>query len=244
MFVDDKILESIKGYGKTCSVFNIKNNCITFAKSIDYFDKIKEFKGKVCVLIPDSLLDNLLFNIPKNIRVVKVDSKNLFYNFVLIHNELNKDTVPADDIIGSNCSIHKSVVIGVDGQNLAISSAGHRVFMKHIGNVIIEDGVTVDAQSVIHRSIFDSTIIKSGAIICAQVNIAHNCIVGENTFIAPGVKIAGGAKIGKNCWIWQGALIKNNISICDDVIIGMGSVVTKSIIEPGTYYGTPCVRIK
>ena len=78
MFIDDKILESIKGYGKTCSVFNIKNNCITFAKSIDYFDKIKEFKGKVCVLIPDSLLDNLLFNIPKNIRVVKVDSKNLF----------------------------------------------------------------------------------------------------------------------------------------------------------------------
>jgi len=29
------------------------------------------------------------------------------------------------------------------------------------------------------------------------------------------------------------------IEICDNVVIGAGSVVTKNITEPGVYYGNP-----
>jgi acetyltransferase-like isoleucine patch superfamily enzyme len=34
------------------------------------------------------------------------------------------------------------------------------------------------------------------------------------------------------------------VSICDDVVIGAGSVVTKDITESGTYVGNPAVRLK
>jgi acetyltransferase-like isoleucine patch superfamily enzyme len=47
-------------------------------------------------------------------------------------------------------------------------------------------------------------------------------------------------RIGRDCNIWQGVLIKNGVSICDNVTIGMGSLVTRSIISPGIYYGSPC----
>ena len=34
------------------------------------------------------------------------------------------------------------------------------------------------------------------------------------------------------------------VSICDDVVIGAGSVVTKDITEPRTYAGNPARRLK
>jgi acetyltransferase-like isoleucine patch superfamily enzyme len=34
------------------------------------------------------------------------------------------------------------------------------------------------------------------------------------------------------------------VSICDDVVIGAGSVVTKDITESGTYAGNPARRLK
>jgi len=34
------------------------------------------------------------------------------------------------------------------------------------------------------------------------------------------------------------------VTIADDVVIGAGSVVTKDIIEPGSYVGNPARRLK
>jgi UDP-3-O-[3-hydroxymyristoyl] glucosamine N-acyltransferase len=34
------------------------------------------------------------------------------------------------------------------------------------------------------------------------------------------------------------------MNICDDVIIGMNAGVVKNISEPGTYVGTPAIKIK
>ena len=45
-------------------------------------------------------------------------------------------------------------------------------------------------------------------------------------------------KIGNNVSIGSNATILP-IEICDNVVIGAGSIVTKNIIEPGVYYGNP-----
>ena len=34
------------------------------------------------------------------------------------------------------------------------------------------------------------------------------------------------------------------VTVCDDVVIGAGSVVTKDITEPGTYVGNPARRLR
>jgi acetyltransferase-like isoleucine patch superfamily enzyme len=59
----------------------------------------------------------------------------------------------------------------------------------------------------------------------------------------PGAKILGGAKIGNSCRIGSNSTILPNVQICDDVVIGAGAVVTKSITEPGTYIGVPAKKL-
>ena len=59
----------------------------------------------------------------------------------------------------------------------------------------------------------------------------------------PGAKILGGAKIGNSCRIGSNSTILPNVQICDDVVIGAGAVVTKSITEPGTYIGIPARKL-
>ena len=56
--------------------------------------------------------------------------------------------------------------------------------------------------------------------------------------------IWGPIRIGNNVYIGTDAIILPNVSICDNVIIGAGSIVTKDIIEDGVYAGVPAKKIK
>ena len=64
-----------------------------------------------------------------------------------------------------------------------------------------------------------------------------------------------GSPAGGDVSKWKSTLIGSNVSIgsnatllpvkiCDNVVIGAGSVVTKSIHEPGIYAGNPAKKIR
>ena len=95
--------------------------------------------------------------------------------------------------------------------------------------------------------------IQSHSFICELVTIGDNCFIGHGVmFINDKMEDggpAGGDKskwkqtvIGKNVSIGSNATILP-VTICNDVVIGAGSVVTKHITEPGTYAGNPAKRI-
>ena len=73
--------------------------------------------------------------------------------------------------------------------------------------------------------------------------INGTAVIGENCKIHTGVNIGAtngekkAARIGNNVYIGPGAKIVGNISIADDVAIGAGAVVVKSIEEAGTTWG-------
>lgn len=74
-------------------------------------------------------------------------------------------------------------------------------------------------------------------------SIAHDTEVGDYTTLSPYATVLGGAKVGKRCQLGTHSSILPNVSVCDDVIIGAGAVVTKDITEAGTYVGVPA-RLK
>ncbi|WP_425637523.1 UDP-3-O-(3-hydroxymyristoyl)glucosamine N-acyltransferase [Algoriphagus yeomjeoni] len=140
----------------------------------------------------------------------------------------------ADTVIGNNCEIHPGAVIGSDGFGFAPQEDGTYKTIPQIGNVILEDNVSVGANSTIDCATMGSTLIKKGAKIDNMVQIAHNVIVGENTVIASQTGISGSTEIGKNCIIAGKVGIVGHIKIADNTTIGANTGISKSIKESGT----------
>ena len=94
--------------------------------------------------------------------------------------------------------------------------------------------------------------VQSHCFICELVTVGNNCFIGHGVmFINDPMQDgpAGGDRskwkkttIGKNVSIGSNATILP-VTICDDVVIGAGSVVTKDISVPGIYFGNPAKKI-
>jgi acetyltransferase-like isoleucine patch superfamily enzyme len=103
-------------------------------------------------------------------------------------------------------------------------------------------------------SIGKNTRIQSHSFICELVSIGDNCAIAHGvTFINDTFEQGGPAKGDKA--LWKNTRIGNHVSIgsnatilpveiCDNVVIGAGSVVTKNIIKPGVYAGNPAKFIR
>lgn len=144
----------------------------------------------------------------------------------------------SDTIIGANCEIHPGAVIGADGFGFAPQADGTYKPIPQIGNVVIEDNVSIGTNSTIDCATMGSTLIKKGAKIDNLVQIAHNVVIGENTVIASQAGISGSTEIGNNCVIAGQAGIIGHLKIVDNTTIGAKTGVIKSIKKVGeTVFG-------
>lgn len=103
----------------------------------------------------------------------------------------------------------------------------------------IQKGVVIGAR----------TKVQSHAFVCELVAIGDDCFIGHGVmFINDLFATAGPARGRRELWrattVGHRVSIGSNatvlpVSICDDVVIGAGAVVTKDIAEPGIYAGNP-----
>ena len=91
--------------------------------------------------------------------------------------------------------------------------------------------------------------IQSHSFVCELVQIGDDCVIAHgvifiNDKFAKGSPARGkknlwiATRVGNRVLIGSGATILP-ITICDDVVIGAGAVVTKNITQPGVYAGNP-----
>lgn len=91
--------------------------------------------------------------------------------------------------------------------------------------------------------------IQSHSFICELVTIGSFCFIGHGVMFVNDLFATGGPA-GGNKELWKETKIGNNVSIgsnatilpvsiCDNVVIGAGSVVTRNITKPGIYAGNP-----
>ena len=122
---------------------------------------------------------------------------------------------------------------------------GKLVNLIHPSSVIAADvllgkGVAIMANVVINSK----TEINDGCIINTLSSVDHENKIGKFVHISPGCHLSGKVQIGAKCWLGTGCNVVNNILICEESIIGAGSVIIKDIVEPGTYVGVPSKRVK
>lgn len=96
--------------------------------------------------------------------------------------------------------------------------------------------------------------IQSHSFICEMVRIGDECVVAHSVMFINDLFRTGGPAHG-NRNLWKPTRIGNRVSIgsnatilpvtiCDDVVIGAGSVVTHDIHEPGIYAGNPAKKLR
>lgn len=159
---------------------------------------------------------------------VSIGDNCVIYPGVVIYN---------DTIIGNNCTIHANAVIGSDGFGFAPQADGTFTTIPQLGNVVLEDGVSVGANTTIDRATMGSTLIKKGVKIDNLVQIAHNVEVGANTAIAAQTGVSGSTKIGQNCLIGGQVGVAGHITIADKTIVTAQSGVTKTVRKEGQILG-------
>ena len=144
-----------------------------------------------------------------------------------------------------NCSI-RSVVFGkgvkiVQPANLYECQIDDDCFVGPF--VEIQKGVRIGAR----------TRIQSHSFICELVTIGEDCFIGHGVTFINDRFILNGPAYGKREY-WQATVIGKKVSIgsnatllpvsiCDNVVIGAGSVVTKDILQAGVYAGNPARQL-
>jgi UDP-3-O-[3-hydroxymyristoyl] glucosamine N-acyltransferase len=121
-------------------------------------------------------------------------------------------------MIGDEVNILAGAVIGEQGFGVAGDASGP-VDVPHLGRVIVQDRVTIGANSCVDRGVFDDTVIGEGAKIDNLCHVAHNCQIGRGVLIAAFGGISGSTVVGDN------ATLGGRVGIADHRTIGAGATL-------------------
>lgn len=134
-----------------------------------------------------------------------------------------------------------SNVVIVQPANVYDCFLGDDVFVGPF--VEIQKGVVIGAR----------TRIQSHAFICELVSIGSDCFVSHGAMFVNDLFQSGGPARGRK-ELWKSTTIGDHVSIgtnatilpvsiCSNVVIGAGAVVTHDISEPGFYAGVPARKL-
>ena len=146
-------------------------------------------------------------------------------------------------LIGDRVKLYAGVRIGEAGFGAAGSRTGP-VDIPQLGRVILQDGVTVGANSCIDRGAYDDTVIGENSKIDNLVMIAHNCVIGRNCLLAAHTGISGTVTVGDGVIFGGKAGVGDHIAIGEGARVAAGAGVLADIPPGETWSGYPAKPIR
>jgi len=144
--------------------------------------------------------------------------------------------------IGAHVNIESGVVIGSEGFGFAPDAEGKYHRIPQLGNVIIEDHVSIGANTTVDRAALGSTRIGEGTKIDNLCMIAHNVVIGKHNVIAAQSGVAGSTTIGNHCMIGGQVGIIGHLTLGDNVKIYAQSGVMNDVPSNKTIFGSPALE--
>lgn len=146
--------------------------------------------------------------------------------------------------------ILKAQIIDIEcGENVTIIEPSNVYGCELKNDVFVGPFVEIQKNTVIG----ERTKIQSHTFICEYVTIGNDCFVGHGVMFAndlfkegqpdPNPESWGRTVIADNVTIGSNATVLA-VTICEEVVIGAGSVVTKDITEKGIYAGNPARKLR
>lgn len=237
----------------TTTLIKVDDAYKSFSKLLEYYNQIKMNKSGIeqpsfvseSAVIGENIYIGAFTYIGENVKIG--DNVKIYPNCYIGDNvSISENTilfagakVYSDCVIGANCVLNSGVIIGADGFGFTPNENGEYIKVPQTGNVVLEDYVDIGAATTIDRATLGSTIIRRGAKLDNQIQIAHNVEIGENTVIAAQTGVAGSAKIGKNCQIGGQVGIAGHISIGNNVKIQAQSGIGRNVKDNEMLQGSP-----
>lgn len=145
--------------------------------------------------------------------------------------------------IGHGVTIHSGAILGADGFGFAPNDSQEYNKVAQIGNVRVEDGAEIGANTAIDRATLGSTVIGKGVKLDNLIQIGHNVEIGDHTVIAGQSGIAGSTKVGSHCMIGGQVGIAGHLKIGDRVKIAAKSGIQSNVPNDAVIQGAPAFKV-
>jgi acetyltransferase-like isoleucine patch superfamily enzyme len=184
----------------------------------------------ICLIVPPSVFKNWLLNQFSHIRV----DKSAYIGFSYIF---------ADEIELHAGARIKHFVRAVGLKRLVLKE---NCFIGNF-NTLFCSRVAGDSGSLVLGK--DSELVKRNLLdLTDDVTIGDNVVIGGygSQFWTHGFdvfrnRIQGKIFIDDNVYVGSSTIFNLGLTVCSQVMIGAGSVVSKSIVRPGFYAGVPAI---
>jgi UDP-3-O-[3-hydroxymyristoyl] glucosamine N-acyltransferase len=146
-------------------------------------------------------------------------------------------------LLGDRVSISAGAVLGEAGFGAAVGPRG-MVDLPQLGRVVIQDNVTIGANSCVDRGAFADTIVGENTKIDNLVHVAHNVRVGRNCVLAAYTGLSGSTVVGDGVAFGGKAGVADHLNIGSGASIGAAASVFKDVPEGETWTGFPARPLK
>lgn len=152
-------------------------------------------------------------------------------------------TIYPNVIVGEGCVFQAGVVIGSRGFGF-YEYEGERRMVPHLAGARIGNGCSFGANTVVAAGFVSPTTIGNNCHFDSFVQIAHNCVLGNNIYMASQSGIAGTVTVEDDVEFAGGAQSAGHLTIGKGARIAAKAGVTKSVSAGKTVAGFPAVDIE
>lgn len=146
-------------------------------------------------------------------------------------------------LIGDHVTVLAGARIGEAGFGLFAAPDGQRD-APHFGRVILQDHVTVGANTCVDRGVFEDTILGERTKTDNLCQIAHNVVLGRSVVMAAFGGISGSVRVGDNAMLGGRVGIADHVTVGDGVSLAASSGLFRDVDDGETWGGTPAKPLR
>ena len=141
-------------------------------------------------------------------------------------------------MLGDRVILHSGAVLGADGFGYEPVGGKHQK-IPQVGVVEVADDVEIGANSTVDRARFGKTRIGRGTKIDNLVQIAHNCVIGEDCILCGLVGMAGSTILGNRVTLAGQVGLAGHLVVGDNTTIMAQAGLIKDAPPNSLMLGSP-----